>query len=198
MAYIPFSTWKLGDVPRSPTQNPTQCPIEQPIDSPIKDFDKSVDELPKTVRIEIAHQAWIKEKGNLTIKDAARCFCVVYSTLHTRINGAISRELANKAMQKLSIAEEEAIRDWLLELSSWGWTLLIERLRAMAIKLLMAKGDTRDLGVHWADHSLRRYPELKSNLCVGWIKNEERLKIQIYTICFCTVLALSAGTSSLS
>jgi hypothetical protein len=121
MAYIPFLTWKLGDVPPSPTQNPTQCPIEQPIDSPINDFDKSVDELPKTVRIEIAHQAWIKEKGNLTIKDAARRFCVVYSTLHARISGAISRELANQAMQKLSIAEEEAIRDWLLELSSWGW-----------------------------------------------------------------------------
>jgi hypothetical protein len=70
-------------------------------------------------------------------------------------------------MQKLSIVEEEAIRAWLLELSSWGWTLRFERLRAMATELLMAKGDTRDLGVHWTDHSLRRYPELKSKFVAG-------------------------------
>jgi len=28
--------------------------------------------------------------------------------------------MASQAMQKLSIAEEEALGDWLVELSSWG------------------------------------------------------------------------------
>jgi len=51
-------------------------------------------------------------------------------------------------MQRLSVAEEEAIRDWLLELASWGWPLRIEQLRVMAIELLIGKNDTSDLGVH--------------------------------------------------
>ena len=79
-------------------------------------------------------------------------------------------------MQRLCVAEEEAIQDWLLELSSWGWPLRIERLRAMAIELLMDKGDTQDLGIHWTDQFLHRYPELKSKFVAGLDK--ERAEAQ--------------------
>jgi len=54
-------------------------------------------------------------------------------------------------MQKLSVAEEEALKDWCLELKSWGWPLRIEPLQAIAAELLIDKGDTRSLGVHWTD-----------------------------------------------
>ena len=57
-------------------------------------------------------------------------------------------------MQRLTVAEEEAIRDWLLELSSWGWPVRVEQLRAMAIELLMEKGDTADLGIYWTTQFL--------------------------------------------
>jgi len=70
-------------------------------------------------------------------------------------------------MQKLSVAEEEALRDWCLELKSWGWLLCIKQLRAIAIELLMDKGDTRDLSVHWTDQFFHRYPDLKTKFVAG-------------------------------
>jgi hypothetical protein len=37
----------------------------------------------------------------------------------------------------------------------------------MATELLVAKGDTADLGVHWTDQFLSRYPELKTKFVTG-------------------------------
>jgi hypothetical protein len=79
-------------------------------------------------------------------------------------------------MQRLSVPEEKAIRDWLLDLSGWGWPIRIERLRAMATNLLVEKGDTADLGVHWTDQFLSRYLELKSKFVAGLDK--ERAEAQ--------------------
>jgi hypothetical protein len=63
------------------------------------------------VRIQLAHQAWINSKRSKKIKDVACCFGVAYTTLHNRINRAIPKELASQAMQRLCVAEEEAIQD---------------------------------------------------------------------------------------
>lgn len=62
-------------------------------------------------------------------------------------------------MERLSPAEEEAIRYWILDLSRWGWPIWIERLRTMAKELLLDKGDTADLGVHWTDQFLNQHPD---------------------------------------
>lgn len=70
-------------------------------------------------------------------------------------------------MQRLTVLEEKAIRNWLLDLASWNWPLRIERLRAMATELLVAKGDTADLGVHWTDQFLHRHPELRTKFVTG-------------------------------
>jgi phage FluMu gp28-like protein len=110
--------------------------------------------LPKPVRIELAHQAWIKDSCVLKIKDVARRFGVAYSTLYDCIHSAILKELANQAMQRLSVAEEEAIQDWLVDLASWGWLLCIKQLQAMARELLIDKNNTVDLSVHWTDQFL--------------------------------------------
>ena len=79
-------------------------------------------------------------------------------------------------MQRLTVAEEEAIRDWLLDLSSWGWPIRVERLRAMAIELLVNKGDTEDLGIHWTEQYLDRHPQLKTKFMSGLDK--ERAEAQ--------------------
>ncbi len=132
MSYTPFLTWNLHDIPSpTPTESPTlpSEPTNSLIDGSIDSFIdnppsyESDDELPKAVRIELAHQAWIREKSTLKIKDVARRFGVAYSTLNDRIHGAVSKELANQAMQSLSVADEEAMRDWLLDLASWGWLM---------------------------------------------------------------------------
>jgi hypothetical protein len=104
MAYQPFLTWRL----------PKGLPeIAQPIDNPIDDDDayESEDELPKSVRLQLAHEAWIKANGTCSIRDTARTFGVAYSTLNGRIRGAIPKEMASQAMQRLSVAEEEAMNE---------------------------------------------------------------------------------------
>ena len=61
-----------------------------------------------------------------------------------------------------------------MDLSRWGWPIRIERLCTMAQELLLDKGDTAALGVHWTDQFLRRHPELKSKYIAALDK--ERLK----------------------
>src|SRR5256885_27154 len=133
-------------------------------------------DLPKAVRIDLAHRAWKDASGELPIRKAASTFGVSESTLRGRINGAVPKAQASQAMQRLTVAEEGAIRDWLLDLSSWGWPIRIERLRAMAIELLNDKGDTEDLGVHWTEQFLDRHPQLKSKFVSGLDK--ERAEAQ--------------------
>jgi hypothetical protein len=124
-------------------------------------------DLSKAERIDLAFQAWKDANGQLSMRRAARIFGVSWTTLQGRIKGACPKAQASQAMQRLSVAEEDAIRDWLLELSSWGWPIRIERLRAMAIELLANKGDTADLGVHWTEQFLHRYPQLRSKFVAG-------------------------------
>lgn len=125
-----------------------------PIDEP--------EELPYQERMLLAHKAYIDGRGDPTILNAAQTFGVNYSTLYGRIHGSIPKAQASQAMQRLSPAEEEAIRDWILDLSRWGWPIRVERLRTMAKELLLDKGDTADLGIHWTDQFLHRHPQLKS------------------------------------
>jgi transposase-like protein len=77
-------------------------------------------DLPKEVRIELAHQAWKNGNGKLKIGKLAREFGISYSTLYDRIHGAIPKALASQAMQRLSVPEEKAIRNWLVELANWN------------------------------------------------------------------------------
>jgi len=137
---------------------------------------KDPPDLPMPIRINLAHQAWIQGKGTISIGQACRPFGVNPSTLHGRIHGAVPKAIASQAMQRLSAPEEKAIRDWILELSSWGWPIRIERLRQIATNLLVEKGDTRDLGVHWTDQFLARHPDLRSKFVEALDK--ERAKAQ--------------------
>src|SRR6266480_1859128 len=146
------------------------------IEEPAEDAIEDLPELPKDERISLAHKAWKDANGQLSIKKAARIFGVSWTTLQGRINGAVSKAQAGQMRQRLSVAEEEVIRDWLLDLSSWGWPIRIERLRTMAIELLADKGDTADLGVHWTKQFIHRHPELKSKFVTGLDK--ERVEAQ--------------------
>jgi len=75
---------------------PTQALIDQPINSSINNpAYKSEDELPKSVRLKLAHKAWIDANGTRSIKDIACTFRVAFSILNRRINGAMPKEIAS-------------------------------------------------------------------------------------------------------
>ncbi|OXV05136.1 hypothetical protein Egran_07096 [Elaphomyces granulatus] len=77
-------------------------------------------DLSKAERIGLAFQAWKDANGQLSMRRAARIFDVSWTTPQGRIKGACPKAQASQAMQRLSVAEEDTIRDWLLELSNWG------------------------------------------------------------------------------
>jgi hypothetical protein len=105
--------------------------------------------------------------GALSQQKAAAMYGVTYSTLNRRIHGTVSKAEASQARQRLSTGEEEALRDWITQLSSWGWPARIDQLRGMASELLRDKGDMADLGVHWTNSFLHRYPSLKTKFVSG-------------------------------
>jgi hypothetical protein len=80
------------------------------LDDNIEDVEDPPD-LPKDVRIALAHQAWIDAKGSLTKGKAARIFGVSPSTLKDRIASAIPKALASQVMQRLTVAKEQAMRN---------------------------------------------------------------------------------------
>jgi hypothetical protein len=95
----------------------------------------------------------------------------VLSTLQGRISGTVSKLEASQAMQQLSVGEEDALRDWMLELASWGWPVRVEQLRRMATELLHEKGDTKELGIHWTKQYISRYLVLKTKFVFGLDKS---------------------------
>jgi hypothetical protein len=82
------------------------------------------------------------------MKKAARQYDIVYSTLYNQIHESTSFEESRTARQRLSPGEEQAMKIWLLQLAEWGWPCRRDQLRGMAMELLIAKGDTEELGVH--------------------------------------------------
>ena len=91
------------------------------VDNFPKNFD-NIPELTKEERLHLAHQAACEAGENNSLSEIARKFGVAYATLWARKNqGAVSRKEDAAKRQKLSVGEEDALRDWIILLTSWGW-----------------------------------------------------------------------------
>ena len=103
----------------------TKTMAENPVSSrpPAQDTTDEPEELPYQERMLLAHKAYIDGRGHLAILGATQTFGVNYSTLYGRIHGSILKAQASQAMQRLSPTEEQAIWDWILDLSRWGWPI---------------------------------------------------------------------------
>jgi Tc5 transposase DNA-binding domain len=122
-------------------------------------------------RLDMAYRAW-KDTGNtLSLRAIASKFQVSRTTLQGRAKGAIPKRESNAAKRRLCVGEEEALKDWCIQLAKWGWPPRVCQLRTMATELLRAKSDRNELGVHWQEQFLSRFPELKSKYINGLDKN---------------------------
>ena len=79
----------------------------------------------------------------------------------------MSKKEASEARQRLSPGEEEALQDWIMQLATWGWPVQVWQLHAMASAMLLGKGDTKELGIHWTQGFLEWHPTLKSRFITG-------------------------------
>src|SRR2546421_303143 len=122
-------------------------------------------ELSKAERLDMAVQAWHAANGALSYEKAAKKHGVNYSTVRNRCKGAVSKKEANQAKQRLSVAEEEAIRKWVLQLGAWGWPPLVSQLNK-------SKKGVPKLYKNWAQYFLHRHPDLRSRFVPPSIKND--------------------------
>ena len=110
-------TKNIPEIAQVATQS--TAPIDDNVWVDIDDylFDDDPPELPYDERLNLAHKAYIDSNKQEKIKVLACTFNVSWTTLQGRINGALPKALASQAMQRLCPAEEEAIQDWILDLS---------------------------------------------------------------------------------
>jgi hypothetical protein len=112
-------------------------------------------------RIQLAIKALVS--GTIpSQRKAATLFNIPRSTLQDRLRGIRPAKDFHESQQRLTPAEEDAIKRCLHTLTVWGWPATIRYLRSLAVGLLRAKGDHEPLGQNWYKNYLRRHPDLKA------------------------------------
>jgi hypothetical protein len=94
---------------------------DQPPNPYVEDEPDELPEIPMPVRIDLAYNACIYYGKTVPVHKVAQAYGVVLLTLQGRLDEGLSKLEANQAMQQLTVGEEDALRDWILELASWGW-----------------------------------------------------------------------------
>jgi len=96
----------------------------------------------------------IQERGGKTalkvsIREVASSHGVPYSTLRRRLAGkGGDRGKAHESQQLLTSAEELALRNWILQMASWGFPVRIDHLKQMAAAVLCERGLRNILSVY--------------------------------------------------
>jgi hypothetical protein len=139
--------------------------IPTPYQSPTVSDDEDVldyDEIPKAQRLNNCYAEWLDPNNTKGERQLAREHNVGKSSLQGRIKGAKPKAQDAEDRQRLTLLEEEALKDWCLQLEAWGFPARVEALRRMAKDMLLAKGDINPLGKNWQSYFFERHLELKS------------------------------------
>jgi hypothetical protein len=112
----------------------------------------------KEGRILLAKLA-IKEGQFQSIRAAARSYDVAPETLRTHIHGTTPRGDCTPNSRKLTLCEEEAIIQYILDLDSRGFPPRPRDVQEMA-DLLLAERDASPVGKNWATNFINRRPEI--------------------------------------
>ncbi len=97
-------------------------------------------------RLNDAVKACKDAEESLSIMQAAYVYSASKAILYRRINGGRDQVLYRISKQRLTPEEEEFIKSWVLEIQSWRFLPRVAQLREIAVELLQAKGDHKELG----------------------------------------------------
>jgi hypothetical protein len=114
----------------------------------------------KDGRLLLAIEA-IKNGQIQSIREAAEHFDVAPATLACQINGRPQRRDCTPNSRKLTLYEEEAIVQYILDLDLRGFPPRPRDVREMA-DLLLAERDGTPVGKNWTTNFINRRPEIKS------------------------------------
>ena len=111
-------------------------------------------------RIILAIEA-IRMRKKMSIRRAAQTYNVPKSTLIARMKGRVAKPEKRDVQHNLTLAEEETLVRYILDLDSRGFPPRIDGVKDMA-DLLLATRHARPTGKQWAYRFIRRRPELKT------------------------------------
>lgn len=114
-------------------------------------------------RMELTIQA-IKNEKVISIREAAQLFDVPRSTLQDRLNGRVHRPIQRANNTKLTVIEEDALEDWILDLDSRGKAPSYMMVKDMANILLAERprfGKVITVGKNWVYKFVKRRDTLK-------------------------------------
>jgi hypothetical protein len=97
-----------------------------------------------------------------SLRLASREWGIPLTTLHNRIQGRESHTFASESQQRLSKIQEEHLTTWVLAQEALGVPLTHGQIREFASRLLVIKGDHKQLGKRWMEGFLRRNPILRT------------------------------------
>ena len=103
----------------------------------------------KESQIILAIQA-IRQDKNLRRRKAAAIYNVPEATLRYRMNGRAPKSESRPAAHRLTITEEEAVVQYVLDLDMRGFALQYAGIEDMA-NLLLARRNGGRIGKHWAE-----------------------------------------------
>jgi 4-hydroxybenzoate polyprenyltransferase len=101
-------------------------------------------------------------KNGKSVKLACQEWGVPRSTLRNRNQGQESHTIAAESQQRLSKIQEEHLTSWILAQEALGVPLTHGQIRQFVCRLLVIKGDHKNLGKRWMEGFLRRNPILRT------------------------------------
>jgi transposase len=122
--------------------------------------------LSKEARLLLAEQAF-KLGQFKSVRKAAKKYGVGRTTLQERLNGVPPRKGRRAPNNRLQLAEEQALVNWILEMERRGFPAYIIDVKRMAEQLIFHRGSLTsppELGKHWVYRFLSRHPVLKACL----------------------------------
>ncbi|RYP57149.1 hypothetical protein DL771_011509 [Monosporascus sp. 5C6A] len=109
-----------------------------------------------------AAQAIEEVKRGRSLRSASKGYQVDRLYITRRINGVRTKQEVDKARQKLSRVQEEALANWVIVQGHLGYAPPHSRFRLYAQRLLINNGSPERLGKGWVARFLRRYPEIRT------------------------------------
>jgi hypothetical protein len=106
-------------------------------------------EVPEPKRYALALEEWQTLTNTKSIRQLAREYGLPRSTLQDRCLGKMSQQEHLQDMQILTLGEEAALEQQILQLAEWGHPCTLAKLVLMAMDLLRQKDHNKELVRTW-------------------------------------------------
>ncbi|KAG7000767.1 hypothetical protein FocnCong_v013212 [Fusarium oxysporum f. sp. conglutinans] len=108
--------------------------------------------------------AIVDVRNGVAVRTAATRHGVPRGTLRARLNGAQPQRTAHGDQQRLTVNQEEHLKQWILRQEALGYAPTHAQVRAIASSVLKQQGDHKPLGRKWSSHFVERHLAVKTKL----------------------------------